>query len=287
MLLHATATEYGVRFETGQPVQVRFVRATTPAPKPAPSDPYQQKLEPAGRYMVHNPDPGQLPAGWEQGSVTFQSPLVVAFNSGREPRYDARSWKAALAQLYGARGEKLSRAVASSGYDGIVTVWDGGTREIIDLTWAAADMSKRRKTALGCGCSAVPSPTFAGTSLTYGQLPNTAVLQRAFSAAAPSGYYVMVLNAHDFRLLVKALDLVSETRHGPRGVWTARDGTQLRVVHGVNRDWQKTAVQLDFNQLIRLLAGLTTPRDEVYEDDGEASEQLASSILQTLGFEWV
>jgi hypothetical protein len=130
----AAATEYGVRFETGRPVDVRFVRGTAPSPKLGPT--YQQDIEPAGRYMVHNPTPGDLPRGWEAGSVHFKNPLVVPFNTSGEIRYDDSSWKAQLHRALGGRGKALSCKVAARGHDGIVTVdGDGrGTREIVDLT---------------------------------------------------------------------------------------------------------------------------------------------------------
>ena len=131
----ATAVEYGVRFETGRPVNVRFVRGTTPAPKLGPR--YQQDIEPAGRYMLHNPTPGDLPRGWVAGEVSFKNPLVLPFNTSGEVRYDDNSWKARLHRALGGRGRALSCKIVARGHDGIVTVdGDGGTREIVDLTQA-------------------------------------------------------------------------------------------------------------------------------------------------------
>lgn len=137
MLALAKTKEYGKTFETGVPVTVSFVRGTKKAPAPQLGDPYQQRIEPAGRYMVHNPDPGELPPGWERGEVTFQNPLVVWFNLKQGNFYDNHSWKRQLEKHFGKRGLPLSKAIRRRGHDGIVTVMFGteDTREIVDLTW--------------------------------------------------------------------------------------------------------------------------------------------------------
>jgi hypothetical protein len=142
--LHTSVTEYGVHFETGVPVTVRFVRGTTPSPRPGPDDPYQQRLEPAGRYMVHNPDSEpsrRLPPGWESGTVHFRNPLVVPLSRDPETIYGASSWKVELSRAFGGRrGPALSRALVRAGYDAVVTVTLDrrcrgiDTREIVDLT---------------------------------------------------------------------------------------------------------------------------------------------------------
>ena len=137
MLPFAETTEYGVKFKTEVPVKIRFLRFTSKAPAPMPGDPYQQLIEPAGRYLIHNPDPGDLPAGWEKGVVVFQRPLVIWFNENPNAGYDSFSWKRQLETHYKKRGRALSRAIAKDGYDGIVTVMPevNDTREIVDLTW--------------------------------------------------------------------------------------------------------------------------------------------------------
>ena len=136
-MLLAETTEYGVHFKTGTPVVVRFLRNTTKAPSAPAGDPYQQRIEPAGRYMIHNPDPGDLPEGWIQGTVRFENPLVLAFNTKQGLYYSDGSWKKQLERFFRKRGRALSRAVFAAGYDGIVTVMPGtgDTREIVDLTW--------------------------------------------------------------------------------------------------------------------------------------------------------
>jgi hypothetical protein len=136
--------EHGERFETGKPVTVRFVRNTRPAPKlrPYEEDRYQQRIDPAGRYMVHNPDPGRLPPDWESGNARFERPLVIALNTDpRNPIYDQNSWKVRLSRRFGGKtGKALSLAIRRAGYDGVVTVTLDGkcrpidTREIVDLT---------------------------------------------------------------------------------------------------------------------------------------------------------
>lgn len=130
----AVADEYGTHFETGVPVEVRYVRGTTKAPAPLTGDRYQQRIEPAGRYLIHNPDPGDLPRGWEAGVVRFRRPLVVPFNLVPGNLYDERSWKKQLQAHYKKRGTALSRAIVADGYDAVVTAMDGETREIVDLT---------------------------------------------------------------------------------------------------------------------------------------------------------
>lgn len=142
-LLHVQVTEYGQHFETGHPVRFGYVRNTSGAPRPPATDPYQQRLEPAGRYLVHNPAPGDLPPGWELGEAEFQSPLVVALNArpSTERTYNEHSWKVALSRTYrDLTGRALSNAIVLDGYDAVVTValtkdrQPMDTREIVDLT---------------------------------------------------------------------------------------------------------------------------------------------------------
>lgn len=137
----AKVTEHGVRFETGHPAVVRFIRNTTAAPRPGPHDVFQQRLEPAGRFMLHSDRKGPLPPGWERGTVRFKSPLVVPMNDDPESDriYDERSWKANLSREYGGkRGRALSRAIGRE-HDAVVTVpldkscRGTETREVVDL----------------------------------------------------------------------------------------------------------------------------------------------------------
>jgi hypothetical protein len=124
--------EYGVVFETGRPVTFRFVRSTEKAPYFGSR--FQQDIEPAGVYLVHNPTPGDLPPRWVAGTATFEYPMVVLFNAAdRFGGYDEDSWKAHLHDEYGKTGRALSTAVLKDGYDAIVTVGDGYTKEIVAL----------------------------------------------------------------------------------------------------------------------------------------------------------
>lgn len=126
----ARAREGNVVFETGRPVSFTFIRNTEKSPHFGAL--YQQNVEPAGRYLLLDTDPSSsLVRGWTRGTVSFRSPLVIRFSE--TGRYDDTSWKAVLARHFRARGRTLSRAIQRAGYDGIVTVAEGETREIVDL----------------------------------------------------------------------------------------------------------------------------------------------------------
>lgn len=130
--------EHGVRFENCRPVTFRFVRNMRSAARPTEEDPFQQSIEPAGRYMLHVPASyvPVPPSGWESGTTTFMCPLVLPLNT-RYPEeiYGPHSWKAALHRLSGKkRGRALSRWLRSAGVDGIVTtIGSDETREIVAL----------------------------------------------------------------------------------------------------------------------------------------------------------
>lgn len=131
----ATANDQGVQFVTGKPVTFTYVRRNEGAPNFGSL--YQQDIEPAGRYLAHNEDPGPNAeeTGWEVGQVTFQSPLVIKFNPENDVSYDEHSWKSSLHRHYGKKGKELSQAIKADGYDGIVTVGMGPyAKEIVDLT---------------------------------------------------------------------------------------------------------------------------------------------------------
>lgn len=141
-ILTTAVTEQGIVFRHGEPVSFRYVRNNNPAPDMGAL--FQQDIEPAGRYLIHNEDPGERPLaeGWEVGEVTLRNPLVIPFNSDPNPPryYNETSWKAALHQEYGCTGQDLARALLAAGHDGVVTVMlspDGvpyGTREIVQLS---------------------------------------------------------------------------------------------------------------------------------------------------------
>lgn len=128
------AVEQGKHFKTCQPVTFRYLRGVMKAPDFGGR--FQQDIEPAGRYMVHNEEPGDLRPGWETDVVTFQCPLVISLNTKYpdEGVYGPHSWKAALHDHFNLSGRKLSAKLRSLGYDGIVTSDSPrSTREIVEL----------------------------------------------------------------------------------------------------------------------------------------------------------
>jgi hypothetical protein len=128
----AVSTEEGKRFETGVPVTFRFVRNTEKSPYVGAT--FGQDIEPAGRYLLHNEDPGALARGWETGIVSLRSPLVIPLSGDPDAIYGPLGWKARLAEATGKKGRALSADLIRRGYDGIVTVDDSGyTREIVLL----------------------------------------------------------------------------------------------------------------------------------------------------------
>jgi hypothetical protein len=118
------------KFKTGQPVTFDFLHNTESATSilgvPEPDSPYDRWYEPSGRYVLETQQiPETLPSGWISGQIAFNNPLVL----------DGAQWKRDLSNLFeGKRGKELSLAVMEAGYDGVVTVVEGGTSEILDLT---------------------------------------------------------------------------------------------------------------------------------------------------------
>lgn len=135
-LPYTSVDSYGRRFETGVPVEFGYLRNTEKSPDM--SERFQQHIEPAGRYITHNEDPGEQ-ENWETGTANFEHPLVIKFNATGEALYDENSWKALLSKKFGNKtGESLSNAIVEAGYDGIVTVSMHGGKplyvsEIVDL----------------------------------------------------------------------------------------------------------------------------------------------------------
>jgi hypothetical protein len=146
--------EYGKRFETGRRVCFRFLRNTEKAPYLGAK--YQQDIEPAGLYVIHNPTPGDLSIGWAVGECCFDNPLVIPLNTDpTQPVYSSTSWKANLHRAFRATGNSLSRKLRARGYDGIVTVGlnpfrrDAGkpvdTREIVALAPNACKVERVKR----------------------------------------------------------------------------------------------------------------------------------------------
>jgi len=137
------AAEAGVVFETCVPVTFRYVRNTDPAPHGA-QPLYSQDVEPAGVYMIHAPGDHTPPSGWIAGTMHFDCPLVLELNLDPELVYGPFDWKQRLYKSTHKKHLALSKHLLKLGYDGIVTVRNGETSEIVDLrparTW------KRRRT---------------------------------------------------------------------------------------------------------------------------------------------
>jgi len=125
--------EQGKRFETGVPVTFRFVRNTERSPKITGADPYAQKIEPHGRFMLHQEDPGTLPSRWETGIISFKCPLVLRLSLDPDKIYGETGWKARLVAATKKKGKPLTCLLRKLGFDGVVTVSEDDTREIVDL----------------------------------------------------------------------------------------------------------------------------------------------------------
>lgn len=134
------AEEYGVRFAHEVPVAFRFMRNTESTPRlPKHIQPqYGQDIEPAGRYMLHAA-PSFEPFGpWIEGEVIFGRPYVLEHVNTSS---DKHGWKRRLSKAFrGKKGKSLSKAMVQAGYDGIVTIDDGRTSEIVDLTGLMREM---------------------------------------------------------------------------------------------------------------------------------------------------
>ena len=137
-LTHTEVDTPDITFKTGTPVEFLFSRNLETAPDMGST--YQQDIEPAGMYVVgpvslktqqHFAE--NLPGKYLMGTIRFQNPLVIPFNSQGVMSYDEHSWKAMLSEHYGATGRELANKVRADGYDGIVTVHRGDTSEIVCL----------------------------------------------------------------------------------------------------------------------------------------------------------
>lgn len=137
--------EYGKVFETGKPVRFRFIRGTEKAPRYGAR--FGQDIEPAGRYLVHNPNPGQLPPRMEKGTIAFRNPIVLQLSTDGNT-YGPNGWKAQLQRAFKAKRKALTCKLRAAGYDGIVTCDKYGTSEIVDLRPVSCPLTKasiRRK----------------------------------------------------------------------------------------------------------------------------------------------
>lgn len=139
-LHETTVTHRGRQFKTGLPVTFPYMRNTVSARSIGLTTQYlrefQAHIEPAGIYMILDETPNSpVPSPeWEKGSMTFRNPLVIKFNAKDNSRYDENSWKMTLSKAFRKqRSRALTAALKAAGYDGIVTVSEGYTSEIIKL----------------------------------------------------------------------------------------------------------------------------------------------------------
>jgi hypothetical protein len=129
-------TDGGKKFETGVKVTFDFMHNTVKSPWVG--ERFQQDIEPTGYYVNVCPDVNYFKAKQKEGffstfvtgRVTLNNPLVLEFGPG----YTKGGWKDRLHRLFGAKREELRKALVASGYDGIVTTDENGTREIVLLT---------------------------------------------------------------------------------------------------------------------------------------------------------
>lgn len=114
------------RVQTGTPFTFEYNKNPEPAPQMATQ--FGQDVEAAGDYVTQSV--GFTPEGFETGTVTVQSPLIVDITDDTQISY-----KNELSNRYGgATGEALSNAIRQDGYDAIVTRFDdGSTGEIVLL----------------------------------------------------------------------------------------------------------------------------------------------------------
>jgi len=132
-----TIKEGGTIFSTGSPVEFPFSR--NPEKAVDMGSRFQQDLEPAGLYMIHD-EKGYAHDSWDKGTARFNSPLVLSFG---DSGYDGNSWKALLHSYYGVGGRELTQALLRDGYDSVVTGYNYGTREIIALDPSSQVMTGR------------------------------------------------------------------------------------------------------------------------------------------------
>ena len=109
----------GSHFKTGKPVAFEYLKNTQKSPFLGST--FQQDIEPHGNYIIKK-ETDKVEKPWTSGTINFQNPLIIPFNSSYEGGYDESSWKAELSRRFdGKTGRELSKAIKKAGYDGIVT----------------------------------------------------------------------------------------------------------------------------------------------------------------------
>lgn len=110
-------SEGRVNFETGKSVQFRWIRDK--------SDPYlhEDDIRPTGFYMRHNAG-NIVKEGHEKGIIRFTNPLVIEYEG----------WKQRLSNYFDGKTKKsLSKAIVKESYDGIITVHENHTEDIVNI----------------------------------------------------------------------------------------------------------------------------------------------------------
>jgi hypothetical protein len=120
-----TQIKQGDDIQTGKPVTIQTIK--NPEKAPDEGSRFGQDVEPAGDYVGQNM--GNVPAGWQEGSVTLNNPLVIEVDDDTLIEY-----KRELSKQYdGKTGQELTAAIQKDGYDGIITKYrdTGETNEIV------------------------------------------------------------------------------------------------------------------------------------------------------------
>lgn len=199
-------------FQTGKPVTFNYVHNTDSATErfglPQEGDPYQRDIEPSGRYVSAGDLAAGAPANLTGGTLTFNNPLVL----------NQETWKQDLFNHYQQRGKHLSAALIADGYDGVVTVDQYGTSEILDLT------------TFDAGKALYQQPAFDGPEIGNTPLGDLAEIE-------VDGVMRATQNS--------AGQLIHPTEEGTRNFWrwfggskvVDAEGRPLVVYHGTNADF--------------------------------------------------
>lgn len=161
-------------FETGKPVTFSYLHNTEKSPYLGSQ--FGQNIEPAGQYVIQKEPGSSKLAGWEEGKISMQNPLVVAWSSDGT-KYD---WKQKLSDATGGlTGKDLSKYLKGKGYDGIVTIDNGHTSEIVNLKPIKKEFNDCHlpggDSTGGQFCSEPTGPTVAGV-VQVGSLPTSGLV---------------------------------------------------------------------------------------------------------------
>jgi len=119
--------------KTGQPVTLTYLKNTEKAPYLG--DRFGQDVEPSGFYFIqkeHNFPPS---AGWIEGKITLNNPLVIPVTDETMIEY-----KRELSKKYkGKKNKALTNAIKADGYDGIITTKDGYLGEMVKFDFTPSE----------------------------------------------------------------------------------------------------------------------------------------------------